>query len=113
MKLSLNDVAQEIERVRTSAYRQFVKKIVLRRVRGFQEQSVPVTAIIGTNGGGKSTILGATALAYKDIRPGQFFPKSFVGDNTMADWTIEYELVDKPTNAAQNIARTAKFTQSK
>ncbi|MFD2648022.1 AAA family ATPase [Devosia albogilva] len=52
-------------------------------------------------------------MAYKSIRPGQFFPKSFAGDNSMADWSIEYELIDKPTHPTQNITKTAKFTKSK
>jgi hypothetical protein len=117
MKLSPNEINQELERVRTGNYRQFIKRVILHRVRGFHEQSIeyryPVTALIGTNGGGKSTILGATAMAYKSVKPGQFFPKSFVGDNTMADWSIEYELIDKPINPNQNVSKTAKFTQSK
>jgi energy-coupling factor transporter ATP-binding protein EcfA2 len=72
-----------------------------------------VTALIGTNGGGKSTILGAAALAYKDVKPGQFFPKSYVGDVSMADWVIEYQLVDKIKSPTQIIDRTAKFSQAK
>jgi len=31
----------------------------------------------------------------------------------MSDWSIEYELIDKPASPNQNITRTARFTQSK
>lgn len=117
MKLSPNDIQNEIERVRSNNYRQFVKRIRLRNVRGFQDETIefksPVTALVGTNGGGKSTILGSSALSYKNIKPGQFFPKAFLGDESMADWNVEIELVDKPTAPERTITRTARFTQSK
>jgi DNA repair exonuclease SbcCD ATPase subunit len=97
MKLSPNELAAETERVRQNNYQQFVKKVRLRNVRGFQDEVIEfrtrVTALIGTNGGGKSTILGSVALAYKNMRPSQFFPKAFIGDESMADWSIEFELV--------------------
>ncbi|MDO9414696.1 ATP-dependent nuclease [Pararhizobium sp.] len=117
MKLSPNELVNELERVRTNNYRQFVKRVRLKNVRGFHDETVefkaPVTALVGTNGGGKSTILGAAALSYKNMRPGQFFPKAFVGDESMADWAVEIELVDKNTAPDRTITRTAKFTQSK
>jgi energy-coupling factor transporter ATP-binding protein EcfA2 len=117
MKLSPNELQNELERVRANNYRQFIKRIRLRNVRGFQDETVefkaPVTALVGTNGGGKSTILGSAALSYKNVRPSQFFPKAFLGDETMADWSVEIDLVDKPTAADRTITRTARFTQSK
>lgn len=117
MKLSPNQIQEELARVTQNNYRQFVKKVILRRVRGFVEEAIefkyPVTALIGTNGGGKSTILGAVALAYKTVRPAQFFPKAFRGDETMAEWAIEYELIDRNLNSTQNTSRTARFAQSK
>ncbi|MFD2648025.1 AAA family ATPase [Devosia albogilva] len=61
MKLSPNEISEELERVRTGHYNQFIRRLTLHKARGFVEQSVefrnPVTALIGTNGGGKSTIL--------------------------------------------------------
>jgi AAA15 family ATPase/GTPase len=117
VKLSPNDVQQEIERVRSNKYNQFIKKVRLKNVRGFADEFVdfktPVTALVGTNGGGKSTILGSAALAYKGIKPGQFFPKAFVGDESMAEWSIELELVDKDLSKDKTVTKTAKFTQSK
>lgn len=117
MKLSPNDIQKEILRVRNNKYQQFIKRVQLKNVRGIQDEVVdfrtPVTALVGTNGGGKSTILGAAALAYKSIRPGQFFPKAFVGDESMADWSVVIELVDKKIAVDKTITRTAKFSQSK
>lgn len=117
MKLSPNEIKQEIDRVRAHNYQQFVKKVRLRNVRGFQDEVIefnyPVTALIGTNGGGKSTILGAAALAYKNTRPRQFFPKAFVGDESMSDWSIEFELIDKFLNSDRAVTRTARFSQAK
>lgn len=117
MKLSPNELQNEIERVRSNNYNQFVKRARLRNVRGFLDETIefkaPVTALVGTNGGGKSTILGAAALSYKNVRPSQFFPKAFVGDEGMGNWSIEVELVDKRTAPDRTITRTARFTQSK
>lgn len=117
MKLSPNEIRQELDRVRTNNYSQFVKTVRLHNVRGFTDETIefkyPVTALVGTNGGGKSTILGASAISYKNMRPGQFFPKAFVGDETMADWRVEIELVNKATAPDRTITRTARFSQSK
>ena len=117
MKLSPNEVTSELKRVETGNFGHFVKKVILRNVRGFSEQYLdfryPVTGLIGTNGGGKSTILGATALAYKNVKPGQFFPKASVGDNSMSEWSIEYELIDKQNYPNRNLMRTARFAQAK
>lgn len=117
MKLSPSDIKKEMERVSGNKYNQFIKRVRLQNVRGFVDEFVefktPVTALVGTNGGGKSTILGAAALAYTNIRPGQFFPKAFVGDESMSEWSVEIELVDKSIAADRTITRTAKFTKSK
>lgn len=77
------------------------------------EFDFPVTALIGTNGGGKSTVLGAAAIAYKAIRPALFFPKSSLGDQSMANWSIGYELIEKSKNPTQTIQRRARFLNAK
>jgi predicted ATPase len=73
----------------------------------------PVTALVGPNGGGKSTVLGAAACAYKAVKPGTFFPKSSIGDNSMAEWSIEYELIDKTINPSAVVRRSSAFRQHK
>ena len=69
----------------------------------------PVTALIGPNGGGKSTILGAAACAYKEIKPGLFFPKSSIGDNSMSEWSVKYEAVDRDVNSSGLVRRSSLF----
>ena len=117
MRPSPNEIQIEIDKVRDNRFNQYVKSVRLKNVRGFVDEKIefrcPVTALIGTNGGGKSTILGAVALAYKSIKPGQFFPKAFVGDESMSEWEIDLELTDKPLLKDKNISRTAKFKQSR
>ena len=106
-----------LEKVQRKSYGQYLSKIVLSRVRGFTEQLVtfdfPVTAIVGPNGGGKTTILGAAGCAYFDVRPRQFFAKSGFLDDSMLDWKIEYEIIDRDTNKRESIRRTATFRSYK
>jgi ABC-type multidrug transport system ATPase subunit len=101
----------------TSNYRKYLKRLILKRVRGFTEREVsfdfPVTALVGPNGGGKTTILGAAALAYKAVPPRRFFAKSGKYDASMKDWVIEYELVDHDLNPRISVQRTASFRERK
>ena len=117
MKLTPGQLVSELQKVENNNYQRFVKKIRLSNVRGFQDEEIefrsPVTALIGTNGGGKSTIIGALALAYKNTKPRNFFPKASFGDETMANWVIEYDLVDKEIANDRLVQRTARFSQAK
>ncbi len=104
-----------LEKVRKNNYHKYLKVARLHRVRGFFGGQVtfefPVTALIGPNGGGKSTILGAAACAYKEIKPGLFFPKSSIGDNSMSEWSMEYETLDRDVNASGPVRRSSVFRQ--
>lgn len=95
------------------SYNKYLPKMVIKKVRGFSEQPVsfdfPVTAIIGPNGGGKTTIMGAAGCAYKSVVPRRFFAKSGLYDESMQDWAIEYEIVDKALSAKDTIRRTSSF----
>jgi ABC-type multidrug transport system ATPase subunit len=106
-------INQLLEKARERNYGKYLPKLVLRRMRGFTEEPVsfdfPVTAVIGPNGGGKTTILGAAGCAYKDVSPRQFFAKSGPFDESMQNWSVEYELVDKEVNARDVVRRTASF----
>lgn len=111
-----SDIDELRQRVAKRNYRRYLLEIRLAKLRALRDQKIrfdfPVTALIGTNGGGKSTVLGAAALAYKSIRPGEFFPKSNVGDLSMANWRVEYELIDRDLN--QNpLTRNARFVSAK
>jgi len=102
-----------LEKVEKHNYGKYLKKIRLNKIRGFCGEIVsldfPVTALIGPNGGGKTTVLGAAACAYKSIRPRQFFAKIGKFDDSMQNWQIEYELIDRKENKSDITQRTATF----
>ncbi len=106
-----------LEKVRKNSYGKYLRGLTATKLRGFVGQHVsfdfPVTALIGPNGGGKTTLLGAAACAYKKIAPRRFFAKSGLLDDSMADWTIEYEVVDKTLSSNDLVRRTAGFKQLK
>lgn len=112
-----SQIASLLDKVRRNNYHKYLKTVKLNKIRGFEDAQVnfdfPVTALIGPNGGGKSTVLGAAACAYKDIKPGLFFPKSSIGDNSMSEWSIEYELLDRDINRTNTIRRSSKFHRLK
>lgn len=110
-------IAELLEKVRRHDYGKYLLKASIEKARGFTGEDIsfdfPVTALIGPNGSGKSAALGAAGCAYKPIKPSTFFPKSTVGDESMAGWKVEYELVDKQLNTRQTIKRTSNFRQAK
>lgn len=112
-----SDIRKLEEKVAANDYGSYLRRVTLKKVRGFKDRAVafdfPVTALIGPNGGGKSTILGAAGLAYKDIAPGTFFAKSGKYDASMKEWVIEYELIERKLNPRLPIQRTASFPQLK
>lgn len=106
-----------LEKVRKHDYGQYLVKATIQRIRGFRGEDItfefPVTALIGPNGSGKSSVLGAAGCAYKQIKPGTFFPKSVIGDESMAEWRVEYECVDKKLSPRQLLKRSSNFRQAK
>ena len=108
-----SQINQLIEKVSKRSYGQYLVKIELTKARGFKNKSIsfdfPVTALIGPNGGGKTTVLGATACAYKEVKPSRFFAKSGKYDDSMQNWSLEYELIDKKVNAKSSFTRTSSF----
>lgn len=108
---------QLLDKVRRHDYGRYLFKASIARIRGFVGEDItfdfPVTALIGPNGSGKSAVLGAAGCAYKPVKPGTFFPKSAVGDESMAGWRVEYELIDKQLNPRQLIKRTSNFRHAK
>jgi hypothetical protein len=91
-----------LTKVKGANFGSYLRRMKLTKIRVFEGEEVdfefPVTALIAANGGGKSSILGAAALAYKNTRPAKFFPKSSVGDDTMANWGVSFELIEKSKN---------------
>lgn len=117
MDIRKSDIRMLEEKVRRSNYKKYLRSLTLSNVRSFEHQEItfdfPVTAIIGTNGGGKSTILGAAALAYMAVKPGDFFPKSNIGDTSMANWRIDYKVIDRDVKANVEFPTNARFTSAK
>ena len=117
MDVHQSDIESLEEKVKKLSYNQYLPTLRLSNVRSFTNQTInfdfPITAIIGTNGGGKSTILGAAALAYKEVRPGDFFPKSNISDTSMANWRIDYDIIDRKVNKSGPLQRNARFVSAK
>jgi predicted ATPase len=112
-----SDIKDLLDMVSQRKYGNYLQRIKLHKLRGFEGKSVsldfPVTALVGPNGGGKTTILGAAGIAYESVRPRQFFAKSGAYDGSMANWRIEYELIDRTENRADTFRRTASFSSLK
>jgi energy-coupling factor transporter ATP-binding protein EcfA2 len=108
-----SDINSLQEKVEKSNYGKYLKRVLLRKLRGFEDREVsfefPVTALVGPNGGGKTTILGAAAMIYKSVPPRRFFAKSGKYDESMKDWAIEYDLVDRDLKERIMLQRTASF----
>jgi predicted ATPase len=101
------------DKVSRHNYGEYLLKIRITKLRGFSNAEIsfdfPVTALIGPNGGGKTTVLGAAALIHGDLKPRRFFAKSGVYDNSMQDWKVEYDIIDKSINRTGIINRTASY----
>jgi len=95
-------ISNLLEKTRKKSFKHYLLSIRLEKIRLFNQQQInfdfPVTALIGPNGGGKSTIIGATMQAYHNGKQNTFFKKSRVGDEGMNDWKIEFEIIDKEIN---------------
>jgi hypothetical protein len=106
-----------LEKVAKRNYGKYLLRIRMQKLRAFEETTVtfdsPVTALVGPNGGGKTTILGAAATAYEAVKPRQFFAKSGKFDESMLNWRVEYELIDRAVNKSDSFRRTASFSSMK
>jgi len=112
-----SQIIQLFEKVDGKNYGKYLRKVCLNPIRGFKDATVsfdfPVTAIIGPNGGGKTSVLGAAAIAYISVKPSRFFAKSGRFDSSMQNWAINYELIDKEINPRDTFNKSAKFTSFK
>ena len=88
-------------------------KMNIEKARSIEKRTIefefPITAIVGPNGGGKTTIAGAAAILYKEIAPATFFAKSGKYDASMINWKIEYEAIDQEVKPNDTVRRTAKY----
>lgn len=105
------------ERVLKENFRYYLRSMSVRGLRGFSTPvtlnfDFPVTALIGPNGGGKTTLLSAAGILYKGIKPSDHFVKSSLDDD-MNNIQINYQIIDKDKNTTNRIQRTARFTTSR
>jgi len=112
-----SQITQLLEKVSNQNYGKYLYRLRLHKVRGFEDQNIkfefPVTALIGPNGGGKTTILGAAGIIYKEIKPRQYFARSGQLDANMQQWKIEYEIIDRSVNRSDTLRRSATFGSMK
>lgn len=107
------------ERVSKRSYKSYILGMRLAKLRAYRNASIrfdfPVTALVGPNGGGKTTVLGAVALIFKQIPPRRFFAKSGKYDASMKNWSVEYELweLDSKKTGSALATRTASYLSSK
>ncbi|MDC7865059.1 ATP-dependent nuclease [Pantoea ananatis] len=116
-EIRTSEINELLDKVRQNKYGKYLLKAKIGKIRGFVGEDIsfefPVTALVGPNGSGKSSVLGVAGCAYKDIKPGVFFPKSAIGDESMAGWKVEYEIIDKDVNTRQSVRRTSSFRSAK
>lgn len=95
-----SDIDALSTKVSERKFAKYLLKARLVKLRGISDQEIsfdfPVTAVIGINGGGKTTALGAAGLAYIDIEPKTFFSRGGKYDPQMKDWKIQYEYLNRP-----------------
>lgn len=112
-----SQIKKLLDKSRKLKYNKYLSKVGLIKCRSFNGQLItfdfPVTALIGPNGGGKTTILGACALAYNSISPRQFFTRNRQLDKDMKHWSITYDLIDREKSKMDTIKRTASFSKEK
>lgn len=110
----INDL---FEKVRNRNYGKYLLRIFVEKARSINNKTIdfefPVTAIVGPNGGGKTTLAGAAAILYKNIAPSTFFAKSGAYDTSMQNWKIEYEAIDKGIKSNDTLRRSAKYHNHK
>ncbi|WP_082485807.1 ATP-dependent nuclease [Acidovorax sp. Leaf84] len=106
-----------LEKAQSKKYAKYLVKINIERARAFDRKSItfdfPVTALVGPNGGGKTTLLGAAACVYASVKPSLFFAKSGKFDASMKNWRFEYEVIDRQMRQNDSVRRTVKFKNLK
>jgi predicted ATPase len=109
----------EIQRIRDQFqgghWPQFLDRVDIKGLRGWQGQSVtfrfPVTAIVGENGSGKSTVLKVAAAAYEASKEAGYYPSDFFLDthwDQLRDVDLGYAITLGPNSANFRIKKPTK-----
>lgn len=96
MSIRPSEITDLQDRVRRRGYAHYLHEMEIKRLRGFNDAHIqfdfPVTAIVGPNGSGKTTVLGAAGLIYEEVQPRRFFARGGAYDSSMSGWRVEYQL---------------------
>lgn len=102
------------KRVQQRGFGRYLLAMNLVNIRAYHDAQIrfdfPVTALVGANGAGKTTVLGAAALPYDEVQPRLYFAKSGAYDSSMQNWRVEYELVDDRRTL---VKRTASYRRER
>lgn len=116
-KIRNSQIRKLEDKVSKLNYEKYLSRVNIIKCRAFEEKVIkfdfPVTALIGPNGGGKTTILGACALLYDSVAPRQFFTRNKQLDEEMKNWSISYDAIDRTKSKMDIVKRTASFSKEK
>ena len=105
------------KKVEDADYKKYLVEMTLHKLRAFQGARIrfrfPVTALIGPNSGGKSTILGAAALIYRESKPSQYFAISLADEEAMKGVKISYRMIDRNERKEGEIERSVTHPTGK
>jgi len=106
-----------LDKVAKRNYENYLVSMRLERIRFFDGARIdfdfPVTALVGPNGGGKSTVLGAAGSAYSSFKIERAFQKSRIGDDSMDKWIIKHEIIDRHLNKTGTLEFDTTFRNNK
>jgi ABC-type multidrug transport system ATPase subunit len=106
-------IAGLLDKVRDQKYRKFLRSVTLKKMKRFAGVTIsfdfPVVALIGPNGGGKTTVLATCACIFSHSIRQKAFQSSAVGDEKKVDWEVGYELIDRDITPNAPMSGTLTF----
>jgi predicted ATPase len=112
-----SDIRTLLDKVKRQNYEKYLVSLRIEKLRMFSGVTItfqfPVSALIGPNGGGKTTVLGACGCIYSPLVQQKIFLMSRFGDEGPTPWRIEYEIVDKNKNPNGTIRGILAFEEGR
>jgi ABC-type multidrug transport system ATPase subunit len=106
-------IADLLERVEQNRYRKYLRSVTLDKIRLFAGATIsfdfPVVALIGPNGGGKTTVLAVCQCIYSSSNRKKAFELSVIGDEIEPEWKIEYEIIDRDLHSPAPLRGALEF----